>query len=510
MATVKEMMMMDAAASIETAAMMSAGDTFEGTLSSKFDEDWIAIEMTAGMLYTINLSGRDVDLDPMVDSDEDENLTNDNDGVPDTFLRLFDSKGGPITQNDDIKGEEGDLNSELQFIPEVSGTYYISAGAYIGNVGAVNKGAYTVTVTEMVAGLQDPIDGTAGDDKLSGTGNGERITGNDGNDSLFGFGGDDTLSGGMGNDLLVGGMGGDSLSGGMGVDTISYSVSPAGVTINLTDGTARGGDADGDTLVDMGEDRIENVVGSGHDDVLTGNRQANTLQGLAGADMLDGDEGDDMLSGGPGDDVLDGGDEDDTLEGGPGADTLIGGEGADTASYAGSMMGVMVRLHSNKIDGGDAKGDVFSDTTTNTYLVKPDPDENDTEEVTETVPDFVNLIGSGMADTLAGDSRANKIEGGGGDDMIFGGPGGSWDDSDNDDMLMGQGGNDKIYGGKGNDTLDGGPGDDLLVGGSGADTFMGGYGSDMIYADRGDIEGGTDIDGGTEMPGAPPRRISCP
>ena len=159
------------------------------------------------------------------------------------------------------------------------------------------------------------------------------------------------------------------------MDTISYNVSPAGVTINLTDGTARGGDADGDTLVDRGDDRIENVVGSGHDDVLTGNREANTLQGLAGADMLNGDEGDDMLSGGPGDDVLDGGDEDDTLEGGPGADTLIGGEGADTASYAGSTMGVMVRLHSNKLDGGDAKGDVFSDTTTNTYLVKPDPDE---------------------------------------------------------------------------------------------------------------------------------------
>ena len=164
------------------------------------------------------------------------------------------------------------------------------------------------------------------------------------------------------------------------------------------------------------------------------------------------------------------------------------------------MMGVMVRLHSNKIDGGDAKGDVFSDTTTNTYVVKPDPDENDTEEVTETVPDFVNLIGSGMADTLAGDSRDNTIQGGGGDDMIFGGPGGSYDDSDNEDTLMGQGGNDKIYGGRGDDTLDGGRGDDLLVGGSGDDTFMGGSGSDMIYADRED----TTIDGGSEMAGAPP------
>ena len=84
--------------------------------------------------------------------------------------------------------------------------------------------------------------------------------------------------------------------------------------------------------------------------------------------------------------------------------------------------------------------------------------------------------------------------------MIFGGPGGSWDDSDNDDILMGGPGNDKIYGGKGDDTLDGGPGDDTLVGGSGVDTFIGGTGSDMIYADRKDIN----IDGGDEDEGAPP------
>ena len=56
MATVQEMMM-DAAASVETAAMMSAGDTFEGNLDTKNDEDWIRIELTAGMLYTISLSG---------------------------------------------------------------------------------------------------------------------------------------------------------------------------------------------------------------------------------------------------------------------------------------------------------------------------------------------------------------------------------------------------------------------------------------------------------------------
>ena len=96
---------------------------------------------------------------------------------------------------------------------------------------------------------------------------------------------------------------------------------------------------------------IENVIGSEHDDALTGNRMANSLWGRGGNDELDGLRGDDMLFGGSGDDNLDGGRGDDTLEGGPGADVLTGGDGSDTASYAGSMMGVTVRLHNSKCHG---------------------------------------------------------------------------------------------------------------------------------------------------------------
>ena len=107
-------------------------------------------------------------------------------------------------------------------------------------------------------------------------------------------------------------------------DTISYEGSTAGVTINLRDGTAMGGDAAGD---DIGAD-IENVMGSMYDDVITGTdsvTMGNSLWGLGGMDRLYGGEGDDMLYGGAGDDMLDGGDEDDTLEGGYGADVLTGG-----------------------------------------------------------------------------------------------------------------------------------------------------------------------------------------
>ena len=192
--------------------------------------------------------------------------------------------------------------------------------------------------------------------------------------------------------------------------------------------------------------------------------------------MLSGDRGEDKLYGGMGDDMLDGGDDDDTLTGGPGMDTLTGGEGdGDTASWAGSAMGVTVRLHTGQLMGGDAEGDMWGEMVTVPYTVK-DEDGEDVEKE-ETVPDIENLTGSGHDDILAGDSRANTIMGGAGDDKLYGGPGGGAD------MLYGGGGDDHLFGGLGDDTLDGGKGDDTLHGGANNDTYYGGYGSDFIYAD---------------------------
>ena len=141
-----------------------------------------------------------------------------------------------------------------------------------------NKGAYTVTVTEKDVGPAD-ITGTDLADKLDGTDAGEKIDGGKGNDELKGGSGNDDLKGGADNDLLVGGSGADTLSGGAGDDTISYEDSEEGVTINLLTGTAKGGDADGDEIVDNDkkDDRVENVQGSMYDDRLTGNDEDNEL-----------------------------------------------------------------------------------------------------------------------------------------------------------------------------------------------------------------------------------------
>jgi Ca2+-binding RTX toxin-like protein len=60
-----------------------------------------------------------------------------------------------------------------------------------------------------------------------------------------------------------------------------------------------GGDAQGDTLTG-----IENLYGSNHNDVLTGNAGANTLSGGAGDDILTGGLGADVLKGGAGNDTF--------------------------------------------------------------------------------------------------------------------------------------------------------------------------------------------------------------
>ena len=444
-----------------------------GTIGDAHDEDWIIIELSEGKKYTITVGGQAG-------------------GLNDSVLKLMDGKGGLIMMNDDVMPAKGDLSSKIEITPESgSGTqkYYISVSGYTGNPGAMNTGAYTVKVKEVAVlpvGAGGDIVGTRMADKLVGTDNAESIMGEGGNDTLDGRGGDDELHGGGGDDLLIGGKGGDTLRGGththneqgVGGDTISYQGSAEGVTINLRDGTAMGGDAAGD---DIGAD-IENVMGSMYDDVITGTDSVNvgnSLWGLGGMDRLYGGEGDDMLYGGAGDDMLDGGDEDDTLEGGYGADVLTGGAGKDTASYESSMMGVTVRLHSGQAMGGDAEGDTWGDMVTVDYTMPAEDPEDPDVVMEETVPNIVNLTGSGMADILAGDSRDNTIEGGGGDDRIYGGPGGG------DDTLHGDAGNDHLYGGRGNDTLRGGAGNDQLWGNGGTDTLEGGAGNDTYHLHAG-------------------------
>jgi Ca2+-binding RTX toxin-like protein len=143
----------------------------------------------------------------------------------------------------------------------------------------------------------DTIHGGTGADSIDAGNGNDSIFGEAGNDAVYGGAGIDQIDGGDGNDILEGAAGADTLAGGAGIDTISYASSAAGVTVNLATGAASGGDAAGDTF-----SGIEQVVGSGQNDVLTGDADANTLWGMAGDDVLTGGGNGDALKGGAGND----------------------------------------------------------------------------------------------------------------------------------------------------------------------------------------------------------------
>jgi Ca2+-binding RTX toxin-like protein len=211
-------------------------------------------------------------------------------------------------------------------------------------------------------------------ENVTGSTHNDALTGDAGANHLDGGAGNDLIWGGDGNDTLVGGHGADTLSGGQGIDTADYSASLSGVTVNLATGTGSGGDAAGDHL-----ESIENIIGSAHNDTVTGDATANHLDGGAGNDLIWGSDGND------------------TLVGGSGADTLSGGKGIDTVEYSTSQSAVTVNLSLGTGSGGDAQGDKLTS--------------------------IENIMGSAHDDTLIGNAAGNHLDGGAGMDVLTGGAG---------------------------------------------------------------------------------------
>jgi len=104
------------------------------------------------------------------------------------------------------------------------------------------------------------------------------------------------------------------------------------------------------------------------------------------------------------------------------------------------------------------------------------------------------LYGGGGQDTLDGGSGSDHLYGNGGEDDLKGGDGEDWlYGGGESDTIQGGAGNDLLYGQDGNDTLEGNAGNDTLNGGAGTDTLKGGDGFDTYITDDGDTV--TDSDG---------------
>ncbi len=224
---------------------------------------------------------------------------------------------------------------------------------------------------------------------------------------------------------------------------------------------------------------------AGDGEILQGTEGNDQITGLGNSHLL-GHDGHDQLSSYSGNNILDGGAGDDTLKSGPGADVLIGGPGIDTLSFTRSDEGVLVRLHSRKLKGGAAQDDTFGGPGSTVYY----PSEYGYLQARQVV-DIENIEGSDRDDILAGDIQDNHIQGGFGNDILYGGPLGGHDvleGGSGDDELHGGIGNDLLYGGFDNDKLWGGPGDDKLIGGDGTNELEGGTGDDTFVVETGSYD----------------------
>lgn len=121
------------------------------------------------------------------------------------------------------------------------------------------------------------------------------------------------------------------------------------------------------------------------------------------------------------------------------------------------------------------------------------------------------IIGEAGDDKLYGDDGSDTMSGGVGQDQIFGDEG---DDllrgGDDGDRLKGGDGNDVLFGDDGDDRVEGSDGQDTLTGGAGDDTLLGGADQDRIFGGAGDsVDGGsTGIDFDTlDLTGAGDFRI---
>ncbi len=364
----------------------------------------------------------------------------------DTFLVLPGaSPGGVIVESKGIRSDE-----------------FIGVSLILGDAGS---GHDTITINPNVV-IPVTLLGGIGNDKLFAGGGPAELRGGPGHDQLTGgpkddqlygddiggIGGEDFLLGGEGNDLLVGGPEADRLEGGRGDDTLL------------------GGQGSDELFGGRGNDRLEGEAG---DDTLNGQRDDDLLLGGSGDDQIHGGPGDDMIEGGDNDDNIFGDDGFDTIygddqDGGTGNDYIEGGSLNDTIFAGAGMDTVLGGTGNDTIDGGTGDDMIRGQGGSDTLMGGPDNDvifaDDDEQPTVEAV---------------------HTIDGGGGNDHIFGGL--------SDNIVFGGAGNDTILTHAGHDIIEAGPGDDTVTAGAGDDFVAGGTGNDRLRGGNGDdaIFGGT-------------------
>ncbi|MBL3570278.1 hypothetical protein BV509_18450 [Rhodovulum sulfidophilum] len=339
-----------------------------------------------------------------------------------------------------------------------------------------------------------------------------------------------------------------------GIDTVTIDASA--LSFGLSGSFTAGGWSATYNSVHLDIDNVERmmVIGGSGDDFLSGGDDNDTLLGGAGNDYLWGGDGADLIDGGAGNDEVWAG-TGDVVTGGAGTDTLIlnlgvsGAQSIDLTTGAGTgvtwsgfervdlyLSGVDRDVHAGFALGEmDGQGMVHVDYSGTDMTGRGAASINfsdgeisvaldDGSVADTTIYGFrkVEVIGSSGNDSIfLGDVDGGTVDGGAGNDRIWGGYehsvlyGGDGDDEitgySDYDIMHGGAGNDSIYGylysdselwgDDGDDYLDSGDSDGELHGGAGNDTLIGGEGSPLLDGGDGDdyiltMLGQDDIDGG--------------
>jgi len=320
-------------------------------------------------------------------------------------------------------------------------------------------------VVTVISGKEsaDTLTGGDGADEVFGYGSADSLAGGGGGDTIWGGWGNDTLLGGAGADLLVGELGDDLLDGGQDGDT--YRVS----------GNSTTGFHGYDTYKDSGTDGIDRIVVLGTGDVDIGikgfaaagieeidargatgtvrllDTSAASLIDLRGITIVGTNV---VIDGGNGNDTIYGSAAADTLLAGWGDDVLDGAGGGDTYRVTGNTT-ANFQGHDTYADTGTSGVDRIAATGTGNVDIGLKGNFSAAASGIEVID------GSGATGTvrILGDSTASVIDLRG--ITIVG----------TNVVIDGGNGNDTIFGSDGADTFVSHNGEDVVDGAGGGDTY---------------------------------------
>ena len=290
--------------------------------------------------------------------------------------------------------------------------------AFITNVGVLNS----------TNDAYDRITGTSSNDTVAYTTAtagvtvslaivGAQATGGSGFDELIGI---ENILGSNFGDILQGNASNNIINGNGGIDTATYANATGGVKVDLSTSLIQNTiSAGNDTLIN-----IENLIGSGFDDLLIGSSVANAISGGGGNDIIYGSNGNDLLDGGAG--------AHDTVNYSMLGPVKLGAQG----SVSKGSLGVDQLVGVEKIVGFSLGGDLIDLSPAGTAATggavvnlanSASPNVNfsvlngtATLALQFTVSQFEDVIGTAFNDSITGNTSNNNIRGGLGKDTLTG------------------------------------------------------------------------------------------